>query len=244
VATVARDLDPVVEDFRAVMDLGEAYSDPGVGEFGLHNAVLPIGDTFLEIVSPKEPGTTAGRYLDKVGDAAGYMVILQTDEDMDSFRDRMSELGVRTVWKADYPDIRGTHLHPKDVGGAILSVDQAIPPESWRWAGPDWQQNVRTEVVERIVGAELSSEMPAGMARRWAAIVGVEAQAGEHDSYVVELEGGRLLFRAATDGRVGVTGVEVDSRGAERVMTAAFERRLDCSGGRVRIGGVDFRFIV
>ncbi len=100
---------------------------------------MPVGDTFLEVVSPKQEGTTAGRFLERQGGDAGYMVILQTDESMDDFRRRMQRLGVRVVWTADHDDIRGTHLHPKDVGGAILSVDWASPAESWRWAGPEWR---------------------------------------------------------------------------------------------------------
>ena len=43
--------------------LADPFDDPGVGEFGLINAVFPVGDTFVEVVSAVQPGTTAGRYL-------------------------------------------------------------------------------------------------------------------------------------------------------------------------------------
>ena len=49
---VARDLAPVSERLRSELGLGEPFADPGVGAFGLHNAVYAIGDTFLEVVSP------------------------------------------------------------------------------------------------------------------------------------------------------------------------------------------------
>ena len=65
VALVARDLEPVVADLCAVFGLEVAFRDPGVGEFGLHNAVMPVGTTFLEVVSPVREGTTAGRFLEK-----------------------------------------------------------------------------------------------------------------------------------------------------------------------------------
>ena len=32
------------------------------------------------------------------------------------------EFGLTTVWKADLPQIRGTHLHPKDTGGTLLTT--------------------------------------------------------------------------------------------------------------------------
>ena len=69
VATVARELEPVVDDFRAVLGIEVAYRDPGVAEFGLHNAVMPVGDTFLEVVSPTREHTTAGRFLDRRAEA-------------------------------------------------------------------------------------------------------------------------------------------------------------------------------
>ena len=42
-------------------DVEVAFRDPGVAAFGLQNAVMPIGRTFLEVVSPVQEGTTAGR---------------------------------------------------------------------------------------------------------------------------------------------------------------------------------------
>ena len=54
IALVAEKLDPVVADLTDVFGLGEPYADPGVETFGLCNAVFPIGDTFLEVVSPAQ----------------------------------------------------------------------------------------------------------------------------------------------------------------------------------------------
>lgn len=96
VALVAADLAPVVEDLEAVLGIETGFADPGVGEFGLTNAVLPVGDTFLEVVSPATEGTTAGRYLERRNGDGGYMVILQSDA-LDADRRRFEELGVRVV---------------------------------------------------------------------------------------------------------------------------------------------------
>src|SRR5262249_56622564 len=109
---------------------------PGVGDLGLHTAALPVGTQFLEVVSPVRDGTTAGRFLDKRGGDGGYMVILQT-ADLDADRRRLSALGVRLVWQVTLDDIATVHLHPRDVGGAIVSIDQPRPAASWRWGGPE-----------------------------------------------------------------------------------------------------------
>ena len=34
---------------------------------------------------------------------------------------------MRVVWQIDLPDISGTHLHPADIGGAIVSIDRSEP---------------------------------------------------------------------------------------------------------------------
>src|SRR5207237_4633997 len=104
VALVARELEPVVADLTAVLGIEVAFRDPGVAAFGLHNAVMPIGETFLEVVSPVREGTTAGRLLDKRGDDGGYMVILQT-ADLRPDRARLGPLGVRIVWQVALDDI-------------------------------------------------------------------------------------------------------------------------------------------
>src|SRR5262245_66578243 len=78
VALVAAELEPAVDSLCDVLGLEVAYHDPGVEVFGLRNAVMPVGDTFLEVVAPDRPGTTAGRLLDQRGGDGGYMVIVRS----------------------------------------------------------------------------------------------------------------------------------------------------------------------
>ena len=63
IAFVAKDLKATTEELCDVLGIEVAYRDPGVGKWGLENIVAPIGGAFLEIVAPKEEGTSAGRYL-------------------------------------------------------------------------------------------------------------------------------------------------------------------------------------
>ena len=57
VALVAGELAPVREQIFDILGLVADYDDPGVGAFGLCNSVMAIGETFLEVVCPKEEGT-------------------------------------------------------------------------------------------------------------------------------------------------------------------------------------------
>lgn len=172
VALVARELDPTVDELCARLGLTVCFHDPGVGVFGLHNALMMIGDQFLEVVAPVQEGTTAGRLLDKRGGDGGYMAIFEVD-DLDRREADLQREGIRIVWRGDLPDIRGRHLHPADVGGAIVSIDQPVPNGSWRWGGPEWIAHQDTSVVTAIAGVVIGAKDPAAMRSRWRA-AGVE----------------------------------------------------------------------
>jgi hypothetical protein len=115
IALIAPDLDPVVEQLRSTLGLQVCFHDPGVAEFGLRNAMLLVGDQFLEVLSPIADDTAVGRLLAKRGGPGGYMVIHEVD-DLERRVDDLADRDVRVVWAGDFPGIRGRHLHPRDVG--------------------------------------------------------------------------------------------------------------------------------
>jgi hypothetical protein len=241
IALVARELEKVVDDVAGVLGLEVCYRDPGVEEFGLHNALFAIDDCFLEIVSPLRAGTTAGRLLEKRHGDGGYMVIVQTD-DLDADRARMKALGVRIVWQAELRDAATIHLHPRDVGGAIVSLDRMTPPESWRWAGPEWREHVRTEVTRELRGVEIQAADPAATAERWSQVLARPARDRGDGEREIALERGCVRFVADRDGRgEGVAGIDVAVADRMEVLHRARARGLSAGAEIVEIGGVRFR---
>jgi hypothetical protein len=196
IALVARDLRPVETEICQTLGLEVCYRDPGLSHFGLRHGLYPIGDRLLEVVAPKQDGTTAERFLDRRGGDGGYMVIVQVD-DLEGERVRLETGGIRIVFTAEGSGIRGLHLHPKDVGGAILSIDQADPPESWGWAGQDWPYHRCESVVNDLVGVEIQAENPDAMAQRWSVALGKPVS----DARTIELSDASIRFVDATDGR-------------------------------------------
>jgi hypothetical protein len=243
IALVARELEPVVDDLRTVLGLDEPFADPGVAEFGLNNAVLALGDQFLEVVCPVRDDATAARYLARRGGDGGYMVILQS-ADLDADRARLAQLGVRIVWEIALPDIATIHLHPRDVGGAILSLDRPLPPGAWRWAGPGWEERGARSEALAIRGVELQAEGPAALARRWADVLGGEVASDDGRAPCIALEGGHLRFVVPGDDRgPGITCVRVALRDARAAAERARARGCLDAQGRVRIGGVRFDLV-
>ena len=244
IALVAHDLAAAETDIRAILGLDYAYDDPGVGKFGLKNAVFPVGETFLEVVSPKQAGTTAGRLLEKRGGDGGYMVILQV-RDIAEARANIAAAGARVVEQADLQGgtVAMSHVHPRDVGGAILSVDYMHPWDRWEWGGPEWRQHARTDVSTGVVGAELQGEDPAGMARRWGEVLGLAAMQGGEGWRIALKGGGELRFVAIRDGRgdgLGAFDVAVRDPGAVRAAAQA-RGRLD--GDEVILAGTRVRLV-
>jgi len=235
---VARDLEKTVADLTGVLGIEVAFNDPSVREFGLRNAVMPVGDTFLEVVSPVVPDATAQRYLERRRGDGGYMLIIQCD-DLDRDRYRLGSIGVRTVWKADLATIRGTHLHPKDTGGTLLSLDDATPPESWHWAGPEWKEHVRCGIVDSITAAELQASDPAGLARRWAVILDRSVRESSPGRFEIPVDHGRLRFVPVTDGRgEGLGGFDVRAIDPGAIIRAARDRGGVIGEGQVTVAGV------
>lgn len=196
IALVARELRPVEESICQALDLEVCFRDPGLAHFGLRHGLYPIGDHILEVVVPKRSGTTAERFLDRRGGDGGYMVIVQVD-DLDAERARLETAGIRIVFEAKGKNIEGLHLHPKDVGGAILSIDRASPAESWEWAGEDWAYHRREDVVNDLVAVDIQAEDPDEMAERWSVALGKPVSASRE----IALADASIRFVPAKDGR-------------------------------------------
>jgi hypothetical protein len=210
IVMVAADLAAAEQRIEEELDVELCYRDPGVATFGLRNALYPIGDQLLEVVSPTRDGTTAGRQLDRRGGDSGYMVIIEVD-DLDPLRRRFDEHGARIVHEAVADGIVGLHLHPADVGGAILSVDRADTWGEWPWAGPSWRDHVRTERVSEVLGVVIEADDPAAMAARWALLLGCEVV----DHGIVLSDGGSIRFVEAGDRGEGVSGFALRATDAD-----------------------------
>jgi hypothetical protein len=225
---VAAELEPVASALKAALDLDEPFRDPGVGAFGLANVVFALGDCFVEVVSPVEPDTAAGRYLARHDGDGGYMVIFDL-EDLQGARERALELGVRVVWQIDLPDISATHLHPADMRGAIVSLDRSEPYGTWRWGGPRWTGRTGTGAPGRLAGVTLAVSDPAAVAARWGEVLGLEVS-GE-DRPVLRLDGSEVHFEAAASER------------AEGLVEISVEFPQELPGGyeAIELGGVRVR---
>ena len=240
-AIVAKERDPVRHEIFELLGLKADYEDKGVSDFGLHNSVMAIGDTFLEIVAPVQETTTAGRLLERMGGDGGYMILVQTD-DIEYYRSHTEAQGVRKIWQADKDNVKAFHMHPKDLGATIVSIDWMAPEDEWEWAGKGWQTR-GAEYVDKITAVDVQCHDQLTTARRWASVLNQPTML-EGDKHVMRLGAGIINFVEAQDDRgEGVCGIEFRVQDWDGIKSKAEMLGLTWQGQELKVAGTNFRFV-
>jgi len=147
--------------------------------------------------------------------------------------------GIDIVFESDDPAARAIHLHPKQIGGAILSLDFMDPQESWKWAGSEWQKFVETKTVETIIGVQIQSSDPTQMKDRWQSVLTSNNPKIE-DKNQINLDQTSIEFIKNEDTRgEGVTAFKIKVKDIKSIKRKAAELKL-LVDGEIVIGGVKF----
>jgi hypothetical protein len=246
ICLVAPHVEPSVSTICTVLGTMVCYVDPQVEKYGLVNALMPIGNSFLEVVAPTRDGTAAGRYLERRRGEGGYMVILECDA-IEPWLAHLPTTGVRIANDLDYAgEYRGLQLHPRDTGGALLENKRTFVGAwdgPYHPAGPRWQGAHGADAEDRIVAAELQSGDPHRLAARWSEILRrpVRDAAGVP---TIDLDLGTLRFVPATDGRgEGLGGIDVQIPRHERARFAARQKDVEEVDGALMLCGTRVRLV-
>ena len=244
ICLVAPHLEPVVADIAAIMGLNVCYRDSNVAKYGLENALLPVDTILLEVVAPTQPGTAAGRFLDKTGGRGGYMAIFCCD-DPDARGEHAKAMGVRVANVIDHAPYHGVQLHPRDCRAAFIEFNHTdgsddilgpYPP-----AGPNWQKSIRKDVTQALTGVEMESPEPQVLAEHWGKIIGIPVSTGKSGEPELKLPNASLRFvKGANDIMSGLTFRVGD---IAAVRDAARTRGRPVSGDSFLLGGVTFRLV-
>lgn len=247
IALVARKLRPLEVALTEIFGIQPCFRDPAVAEFGLINILLPIGNQFLEIVSPVADNTAAERYLERRDGDGGYMVITQCD-DHDAYRRRVAELGVRIAHEFKADGFLNMQLHPRDTGGSFFEIDQQTgggsrgDDDPWVPAGPDWRRWRDTRRVTGIAGVEIQAADPEATAARWAAIAGLPVEQDTQSSRHLTLVDGRIDFVPCQDGRPeGLAGITLTCADRGSVERWASKRGISVQNDTLALGGMRWR---
>lgn len=237
VCLIAHALEPVVEDLAAVLGLTVVHRDPAVAMFGLQNAILPVGDGFLEVVAPIRDGTAATRFLERRG-PGGYMVILDTD-DLAPWRSHLAKHAVRIAADLAVDGYNGLQLHPADTGGPLLEINWSRGWETGAYhpAGPQWRPSLVARDGLELREVLVAAPAPEALVRRWAEILEHPVGAGP----AIQLDHGVVRFETARRGGDALAGITVAAADPEAIRQAALRRGCPTGPGHIEIGGIQIR---
>jgi hypothetical protein len=242
ICLVAPHLEPLVGDIAGIMGLGVCYRDGNVGKYGLENALLPVDSILLEVVAPLRPGTAAGRFLDKTGGRGGYMAIFCC-HDPDQRARHAGAIGVRIANVIDHAPYHGVQLHPRDCRAAFIEFNHTdgsddilgpYPP-----AGLDWQRSIRKDVTHALIGVEMASPEPLGLAEHWGRII--EIPVTQNRDGEPELKLPNCSFRFVSGASDIMSGLTFRVGDIAAVREAAHSRGHAVTGNSFLLGGVMFR---
>jgi hypothetical protein len=242
ICLVAPHLEPVISDIAGIMGLNVCYRDGNVAKYGLQNALLPVDTILLEVVAPFREGTAAGRFIDRTEGRGGYMAIFCCD-DPDEREKHANAIGVRTANVITHAPYRGVQLHPRDCRAAFIEFNHTdgsddilgpYPP-----AGPDWQNFVRKDVTQALLGVEMQSPEPQDLASHWGKIIGVAA--GKNDNGQAELKLPNCSFSFVKGASEIMSGMTFRVANIGKVLDAASARGYAVSGSEISICGVTFK---
>jgi hypothetical protein len=244
ICLVAPNLEPVISDVSAIMGLSVCYRDGNVAKYGLENALLPVDTILLEVVAPFEPGTAAGRFIDKTQGRGGYMAIFCCD-DPDERGRHANAMGVRVANIIDHAPYHGVQLHPRDCRAAFIEFNHTAGSDDvlglYPPAGPDWQKSIRKDVTQALVGVEMQSPEPHGLAEHWGRIIGIPVS--KNTSGESELALPNCTCRFVEGASELMSGLTFRVGDVAKVRDAAKAKGYAVSGDSFFLAGVDFQLV-
>jgi len=244
ICLVAPAIEPVVGDIADIMGLKVCYRDGNVAKYGLENALLPVDTILLEVVAPFQPGTAAGRFIEKTGGRGGYMAIFCCD-DPDERGAHANKIGVRTANVIDHAPYHGVQLHPRDCRAAFIEFNHTADSDNvlgpYPPAGPDWTKSIAKDVTQALTEVEMASPEPEVLAAHWGKIIGIPMSTSKNGEPELKLPNASFHFvKGAADIMSGLTFRVAD---IARVRDAAKARGYTVSGDSFELGGVMFRLV-
>jgi hypothetical protein len=244
ICLVANDLPRVIGDMEAIFGVKLAYQDPHVRKYGLENALFPFGLAFVEVVSPVEADTAAGRFLERSSGVGGYMAIFNCSDPERRGR-HANALGVRTAHTIDHPGFRAVQLHPRDCRAAMIEFDQSEGEEDLRCryhpaGGSDWTRAITSDVTRRLAEIVVESPNPSDIGQHWSRIL--------EKPFVPNDDGGRIdvdmtaiRFGKAPHAREVLRTLVIEVADRTGIEQRASQRGYPVSAAGVECCGVRFQ---
>lgn len=118
------DLDEAIRFYADAFGV-EAVHEEVNEEQGVREAMLAVGDSFIQLLAPLRPDSPIGRFLDRQG--PGIQQVAYTVDDIEVAAERLRAAGVRMLYDVPKTGTAGSRVnfaHPKDCGGVLVELVQ------------------------------------------------------------------------------------------------------------------------
>lgn len=125
VAIAVADLDAAIEHYSKVWGLEVSHREK-VEDQGVEEAMLPLGDSHLQLLAPTGPETTVGRFIERRGEGLHHLAF-EVDDLAATLADLKSK-GVELIDEAPRRGGRGhmvAFVHPRANRGLLIELIQA-----------------------------------------------------------------------------------------------------------------------
>lgn len=122
VAIAVRDLDASLEDYRRRYGVEPLYREV-VEEQGVEEAMLAVGGSFVQLLTPRGPDTPVGKFLEKRGEGMHHLAFAVTD--IAAALDHLRREGARLVDDAPRIGGRGAKIafvHPQGGNQTLIEL--------------------------------------------------------------------------------------------------------------------------
>ncbi len=209
-ATLDHDSD--VKAASQLLELGPGFDDPLLAAMHLADFTAPIGpDTYVEVLAPTTPDHSVARWLRRAGGSSGWVLSTQVPS-LAGVRERAAERGVRVAVDTEAMGHAIIQLHPLDIGGVLLELDEFLPRTDWFWDDMESArvaQAGRSTKVDDIVAVDVAADDPAEMAATWAEIIGLDAPVATADGAQLAFSSRAIRFVPASGGRTGIVAIDM-----------------------------------
>jgi methylmalonyl-CoA/ethylmalonyl-CoA epimerase len=125
VALAVADLDAAIEHYEGVWGLKVSHRER-VEEQGVEEAMLPLGESYLQLLGPTGPDTTVGKFIERRGEGLHHIAY-----EVDDLEGTLADLKAKNVPLIDEAPRRGgrghmvAFVHPKGNHGLLVELIQA-----------------------------------------------------------------------------------------------------------------------
>ncbi|MGH2820233.1 MAG: methylmalonyl-CoA epimerase [Actinomycetota bacterium] len=124
IAIAVSDLDEAIVQYRELWGL-EVASRERIDDQGVEEAMLPLGDSFLQLISPTEQDSTVARFIERRGE--GLHHIAYEVDDVEETLGELRRKGAPLIDETPRPGGRGhlvAFVHPGGNRGLLVELVQ------------------------------------------------------------------------------------------------------------------------